>query len=288
MPEIARACATPSQQLSQKPGEAIGTLHALLKSDMRGQGLLPTLAFLVAGLSTFSFCQSPSEPLSGIVQKMEQAQRLQPSSAYAVIREYRLFGSGNSRPSSEVTAELDYRPPHQKTYAIQKHTGSSRGEQVVKRILDHEVELTEHNSLTAALIARNYNFIYLGERSDSGRRYFLLGLQPKRKDKNLLSGTAWVDEKYFLVRHIEGELAQSPSWWVKTVHVEIDFANVAGAWQQARMEAVADVRFVGIQKLQSRTIAGDDTMLTQGSTLREHKSRGIPAELLLVSPDPRH
>ena len=244
---------------------------------------------MVAGLGVFGFCQQPpSEPLPSIVQKMEQAQRMQPSSAYAVIREYRLFGSDNSRPTSEVTAELDYQPPNQKAYAIQKHTGSSRGEQVVKRILDHEVEMTQRNSLAAGLTTRNYNFTYLGERSDFGKHYFLLGLQPKRKDKNLVSGTAWVDEKHFLVRHIEGELAQSPSWWIKTVHVSIDFATVAGAWQQSRMDAVADVRFVGTQTLKSQTIASDDTMLAQASTLREHRTRRLPAELLLISPDGRH
>jgi hypothetical protein len=287
-PKIARARATPSRNYLKEPRKTIGTPHALMVY-MPGHGLLPTLAFIVVGLSAFSFCQQPpSELLPFIVQKLEQTQRMQPSSAYAVIREYRLFGSDSSRPSSEVTAELNYRPPNLKTYAIEKRTGSSRGEQVVKRILDHEVEMTGRNSLAALLTSRNYNFTYLGERADFGNRYFLLGLQPRRKDKNLLSGTAWVDENSFLVRHIEGELAQSPSWWIKTVHVSIDFAHVAGAWQQTRMKAVADVRFIGIQTLQSQTIASDDTMLAQASSQRQHRARSVPAELLLVSPDGRH
>jgi hypothetical protein len=202
-------------------------------------------------LSVFSFSQQPSsEQLSYLVQKMEKAQStMQLSSAYQVIREYRLFGSDNSRPSSEVTAEVDYRPPNQKTYVIQKRIGSSRGEQVVKRILDHQVEMAAHTSLAAVLTTRNYDFSYLGERPDFGKRYFPLGLQPRRKDKNLVAGTAWVDENSLLVRHVEGELAQSPSWWIRKVHVAIDFANLAGAWQQTRMEAVADVRLVGIQRL---------------------------------------
>lgn len=245
---------------------------------------------MVVSLSAFSFSQqAPSEQSSSLVQKMEKAQStMQSSSAYEVIREYRLFGPDNSRPSSEVTAEVDYRPPNQKTYVIQKRSGSNRGEQVVKRILNHEAELAAHNSSATVLTTRNYDFSYLGERTDFGKRYFLLGLQPKRKDKNLVTGTAWVDENSFLVRHIEGELAQSPSWWIKKVHVAIDFANLAGTWQQTRMEAVADVRFVGIQRLQSETIADQGTMLAQAPAQRQRKTRGTPAELLLVSPDERH
>ena len=153
------------------------------------------------------------------------------------------FGAKDSRPIAEVTAALDYRPPNQKTYVVQKSSGSSRGEEVVKRILDHEAELASQNSTSAAeLSTLNYKFRYLGERSDSGKPYFLLSLEPQRKDKNLVAGVAWVDESSFRVRRIEGELAQSPSWWIKKVHVAINFDNVAGAWQQSHMEAVADVK----------------------------------------------
>lgn len=259
---------------------------------MNNRGLLPMLVVIVAILGAFSFGQeSPSGQLSSIVQRLEQAQvMMKPRTGYEVIREYRLFGSDKSRPSSEVTAKLDYLPPNQKTYTIQKHSGSSRGEQIVKRILDHESELAAQNSsAAAALTTHNYYFSYLGERTDFGKRYFLLGLYPKRKDKNLVAGTAWVDENTFLVRHLEGELSQSPSWWIKKVHVAIDFADVAGAWQQTRMEAVADVRCLGTQTMRSETTADVDTMQAQANAQQQRgRTRGIPAELLLVSPNKHH
>ncbi len=255
---------------------------------MKNRWVPPKLALILLSLSVFVFGQElPSGQLASIVKKLEQAQSVtQPRSGYEVIREYRFFGADNSCPSSEVTARLDYRPPDQKTYVIQKRSGNSRGEQVVKRILDHEAELAAHDSSSAAVLTtQNYDFSYLGERTDFGKRYFLLGLQPKRKDKDLVSGTAWVDENSFLVRHIEGELARSPSWWIKKVHVSIDFADIAGAWQQARMEAVADVRLIGTQVVRSQTVA--DAGTTEAQARQRRRSRDIPAELLLLRPDKR-
>jgi hypothetical protein len=248
---------------------------------MMTRWVLPMLALAIAGLSPHAVGQATvSSQLAAIVHNVEAAQP-QPWPAYTVVREYHLFGTGNASLTSEVIAQLDYHPPNQKSYTIQKLSGSSRGEQIVKRILDHEVELITHNSGTL-LNARNYNFNFLGEGSDSGKRYFILGLQPKRKDKDLVAGTAWVDEDNFLVRHVEGELAQSPSWWIKKVHVSIDFADVAGAWQQSRMEAVADVRVIGTQILRSETSADAGAMQAQAADARG-RNRRIPAELLLLS-----
>ena len=254
---------------------------------MNSRVLIPALVFVVVILSASAFCQ---EPLSGqssfIVQKLEQAQSIGPRIAYEVIREYHLFGTNNSRPISEVTAQVDYRPPNQKIYVIQKSSGSSRGEQVVKRILDHEAELASQNSSSAAeLTTHNYNFRYLGERSDFGKRYFVLDLQPKRKDKNLVAGVAWVDESSFRVCHIEGELAQSPSWWIKKVHVAIEFANLAGAWQQSHMEAVADVRFIGTQTIRAETTVNLETAQAQAAVQKRRGNSNLPAELLLVPPN---
>jgi hypothetical protein len=56
------------------------------------------------------------------------------------------------------------------------------------------------------------------------------------------------------VRQIEGEIAKTPSWWLKRVHVKIEFADVEGTWLQTSMEAVADVRMVGPHTLISRVL----------------------------------
>jgi hypothetical protein len=128
----------------------------------------------------------------------------------------------------------------------------------VRRILDHEVESTtatkNPETHTSAVNSENYDFTYLGETTLENQPCYLLGLKPKRKDKDLISGQAWVDKHSLLVRHIEGEVAKTPSWWLKTVRVKLAFAYMEGTWLQTNMEAVADVRFLGPHTLTSRVL----------------------------------
>jgi hypothetical protein len=239
----------------------LGTTTGLLKI-----GILNTFlcAFLCSGAlgqqssgSTAPSLASPS--LQSIIEGMERAQSdVRPQVAYQLIREYRLFGAKSSSSDSEVVAEVDFRPPSSKHYNIQTRSGSSRGEQIVRRILDHEVESTtatkNPETHTSAVNSENYDFTYLGETVLDNQPCYLLGLKPKRKDKDLISGQAWVDKRSLLVRHIEGEVAKTPSWWLKTVRVKLAFAYLEGTWLQTNMEAVADVRFLGTHTLTSRVL----------------------------------
>jgi len=200
---------------------------------------------------------SPAPPIASIVGQMERVQvESRPGVSYQVVREYRLFNEKSATPTSEVVAQVDYLPPDRKTYEIQKHTGSSRGQDVVRRILQHESQMVAGGkSWSGAAIDRNnYDFSYLGEATRDGNSCYLLGLDPKRKETELIRGKAWVDKRSFLIRHIEGQMAKNPSWMLKRVDVKIDFADIGGAWLQTGMEAVADVRFIGNQTLRSQTV----------------------------------
>lgn len=194
-------------------------------------------------------------PLNAIVESMERAQEGAPPVSYQVIREYRLFGAKDSKANSEVIAEVNFRPPARGDYRIQQSSGSDRGLQIVRRLLDHEAERTSQNyKAQTALNRDNYDFDYVGEAILDGQSCYVLTLKPKRKEKELIAGQAWVDQHSFLVRHIEGELAKSPSWWLSKVRVKLGFDDRGGTWLQTEMEAVADVRIVGPHTLQSRIL----------------------------------
>jgi hypothetical protein len=194
-------------------------------------------------------------PLNSIVEALEKAQAgVRPRISYQVIREYRLLGRGDASANSEVVAEVNFRPPADKDYRIQRSSGSHRGQQVVRRILDHEVATTHGDHGHSALNRDNYDFTYLGETILDGQTCHRLALKPKRKDEDLISGEAWIDPHTFLIRQIEGEVARTPSWWLKRVRVKIMFAVFEGAWLQTSMEATADVRIVGPHTLTSRIL----------------------------------
>lgn len=217
-------------------------------------------ATLIALLCSVAMAQqsapSPSMSLDAIVQSLQKAQAMaRPQSPYLVVREYRLFGAKDSKADSEVVAEVSFRPPASKAYRIQRSSGSNRGQQLVRNILDHEVDASSRKSKSSiAVSSDNYIFTYLGEATLDGQPCYVLGLKPKRKEKDLVAGQAWVDQHSFLVRQVEGDVEKTPSWWIKKVHVKLVFDDLDGLWVQTRMEANADVRVVGAHTLTSRLL----------------------------------
>ena len=195
-------------------------------------------------------------PLEAIIQAMQRAQAAgHPQASYQIIREYRLLGARDSKADSEVVAEVNFRPPAFKGYRIQRSSGSSRGQQLVRSILDHEVEARSKDSKASSTLSRdNYSFNYIGEATLDGQPCYILGLKPKRREKELISGEVWVDKHSFFVRQIQGEVEKTPSWWLKKVRVKLVFADLEGMWMQTNMEAVADVRIVGAHTLTSRIL----------------------------------
>jgi hypothetical protein len=230
--------------------------------------------------------QPAGQEFTSVIRRFEEVQRsAKPQAAYEVVREYRLSSGGSSRPSSEVLAQVDYLPPNRKTYSIQKRFGSSRGEEAVKRILEHESSLAGNvtSSTSSAITSDNYTFTNLGDATLNGQICYLIGLSPKRNQQDLILGLAWVDKSTFLIRRLEGQLAKSPSWWLKTVSVKLEFSELSGLWLQTAMEATADVRFIGKQTLQSRTLDHNVSGMVAAKQPAESTRtmrRGIPAELL--------
>ena len=216
---------------------------------MRMRIVFAMLLVLAATLARGSSSADPALTPLMIVQKMERAQAAV-SIASHVKRDYRLSRGSSTTVDSEVIAEIDFRPPGK--YVVEKRSGNSMGALVVKRILEHEVgvAVSSQKSRSAAITRENYLFSYLGEAVLDGQSYYLLGINPRRKQAELIVGQMWVDKQSFLIRRLEGT-AQSPSMWVKKIHVRFDFDCPRGIWTLSNMEAVAEVRFLGDRKLTS-------------------------------------
>lgn len=225
-------------------------------------GLLPLLLLLsisLAGAQEGNQSTHP-DPLPVIVQSMERAQS-EIQLPIRVTREYHLGSTAKLAADSEVVAEVDFTLPGR--YVIQKRDGSGRAEQVVRNILQHEIEIASsvQKSQSRAFSTQNYDFAYLGQTMRNGHRCYLLQINPKRAQPELVSGRAWIDQESFLIRRVEGNLAKSPSWWIKSVHVEINFSTFLDSWVQTTMDAVADVRCFGIRELTSQILSYDTARL---------------------------
>ena len=181
-----------------------------------------------------------------------QFQNHQVAHPYTLVREYELLNRKKSEPST-VTAEVSVVPPGVKQYAIRSTQGGGNGERLVRRVLDHEIEIAPAWK-QAALVEENYSFQLLGRENIDGHDCFVLGLTPRRDSKDLIRGRAWVDAASFNVRRIEGSPAKNPSWWVKHLDVTLQFSQVMGIWLQTALSARAEIRFFGEHIFRGRDV----------------------------------
>jgi hypothetical protein len=171
--------------------------------------------------------------------------------SYQVTRNYKLFlGSDTQKIKSEVVADVTFVPPRFKKFVIGETSGGL-GEAIVRQMLASEAELLKNQAATDISPA-NYDFRFINEQELDHQTCFVLELLPRRKDKNLLQGTVWIDSVTYLIRRIEGEPAKSPSMWMHNVHIALGYGDVSGMWLQTMSESTADVLLLGSHRMVSR------------------------------------
>ena len=215
------------------------------------------VAFLCAqtGLAQQALSEPPN--LATLVRRISeaQAQNRMRTVPYTVTRDYKVFGENTQRPRTEVVAKVNFLPPNMKTYDIDRSTGGM-GEKVIRNILDHEVDATR-DLKTMMVTDQNYRFDYDGEDSIGNVGCYRLTIAPKHDRKDLLNASIWVEKNSYRIIRMEGEPAKSPSFWVKDVHLILDFGEVAGMWMQTEVHALAHLRFGGEYKIVSHDVDYD-------------------------------
>jgi hypothetical protein len=198
-----------------------------------------------------------------ILQRLEdvQHQNSAQSRPYEVTREYKVFRGDDKQPTSEVIAQINFVPPDIKTYKIIQTRGNSRGEKMVRELLDREAESAK-SGLSSEISRTNYDFFFLRRENFGNVPEYVLWIVPKRKDKKLLRGEIWVDASTFRIRRIEGVPARSPSLWLKNIHITLQFAPLGGMWVPVTFDAVATVRLFGQYTLAGLTVRSSESPST--------------------------
>jgi len=163
---------------------------------------------------------------------------------YSVTREYQLFGQDRNNARSQVIATITFLPPDSRNYSVRRADGSAIGEMIVRRVLGREASIAKGMG-SSDINQDNYNFRFVREEAASGHCRYVLQMLPRRKDKNLLHGTIWVDATTYLIRRVEGEPVKNPSWWVRDVHIVLTYTDVGGMWLPTSSEYTARVRMLG-------------------------------------------
>jgi len=89
-------------------------------------------------------------------------------------------------------AQINFVPPAIKTYKITQARGNSKGEKIVRELLDRETESAKKGP-GSEINRTNYDFVFLRQEQFGLAPEYVLRIVPKRKDKYLLRGQIWVD-----------------------------------------------------------------------------------------------
>jgi hypothetical protein len=199
--------------------------------------------------------------LDMILQRLEDTPHQDPaqSQPYKVTREYKLFRGYGQQPTSEVTAEIDFIPPGTMTYKIIKARGNSLGERIVRELLSRETDSVGRKHDTEISRA-NYDFVFLRRQNFGIVPEYVFAIFPKRKEKYLLRGQVWVDAASFRIRRVEGVPAKIPSFWLKDIHLTLQFAEEGGMWLPVTFDGIATIRLFGEYTLTGLNTRSSETL----------------------------
>lgn len=222
-------------------------------------GLLVTLAGAQAN--------SASPNVNIIVERMRAAQqehkaRIHP---FTVKRGYLLMDK-QDQEKAQVVANITVLPPDSKQYQIESGSGGM-GEKILRDIVSKDTEPAK-DAHKRELSPENYDFQLLGEDTLNGRRCYVLAMNPRRNDKDLLRGKLWVDAESYNIHRAEGSVVKNPSWWIHDLYILMSFAEVDGMWMRTFTHAVANVRFKGRYVMESRDL--EYLPLSQTASRRSH------------------
>lgn len=201
--------------------------------------------------------------------------------AYQGKRVYKLDYTGLFGGHAELQVEASYHAPNDKNFRIISETGSKLLiRQVLLKLLQSEREAQEEKNRKALEISpANYVFKLENMEHAADGDFYVLSVKPKSKSKYVYNGKIWVDAKDFAVRRMEGAPASNPSFWVKNVEVQYQWAKFGGFWLPVTNHSVTNVRLGGKAVL---NISYSDYQITGGSEGAPIKS----AEKNPVLPDP--
>ncbi|HEY3128658.1 MAG TPA: outer membrane lipoprotein-sorting protein [Acidobacteriota bacterium] len=165
---------------------------------------------------------------------MEANSRLRERSlaGYTGMRTYRAANGDDDDRKAEMQVRVVYASPSTKDFMILSEEGSGFiRDRVFKKAMETEKEAQHPESKRrSALTTDNYDFTLVGTEKVRGRHCYMVEIRPKRKDKFLVRGYAWIDSLDFAVVRIEGELVKPPSFMTRKVQIVRDYAKVGDFW----------------------------------------------------------
>jgi len=241
------------------------------------------LASLMISLPAVSQQSGVAAPMSAdqVMERVVQMNDLRAKmlDSYSSVRTYHLECHCLSHKSADMAVRMNYLAPDRKEFSILSESGSGTiRDRVFRKLLAAEEEsVRQENQQQSAITPENYTFqISQYEKTDRSEVY-VLGAQPRSKNKFLFRGHIWVDASDFAIMRVEGEPAINPSWWTKKTDFKRNYEKIGEFWLPVSNESVTKVRVFGTAIL---TIEYRDYQITQagGATIAYSQQKSLSAQ----------
>jgi len=209
------------------------------------------IAALLACASTPLIGQAtaaPSLSANEVIAKMfaHDQQRQTAAGGYTGFREYVLDNPGFDKQARMVVS-VTCGPDGTEYFQVVSEQGwKLANNRVLHRMLESEAKTSRPPEFAKVRITSdNYAFQLITVAPLEGRLAYEIRVIPKRQDAYLFRGRIWVDAEDYALARAEGEPAQNPSFWVRSVHFTQEFRKSGEYWLPWSTTSITEARFFG-------------------------------------------
>lgn len=232
----------------------------------------------LAGMFDAKVAAEGGEPATGLIERV-LAQTTRAGVAIRAIREMRA-GTSNGKYRGWMEVETVVNPEEGFSWKVLDEGGSERTRnRIFRELLETEAASWRDGTQDgAALTIANYEFEPLPTAPDGK---VVIRLKPRRSDAKLIAGTLTVSADGYPLC-LEGTLAKSPSFWVKSVALVKRYGRFAGVALPTTIESLADVKMFGQSTLTMRYRYSEVNGRSIPDTIASTPSFGPSAEILKI------
>jgi hypothetical protein len=146
---------------------------------------------------------------------------------YSSVETYLVYRRGSHDVAARREVKVEYVRGKGKTYKEDSRDGSSmiQGRLLDKLILEQALASKPGNREKALLTIDNYQMSLVCPESWGGRPCAKIMLVPRKANKYVLDGFVLVDLSTYHLVHVEGTLAERPSFWAGYAKVVRDYSD---------------------------------------------------------------
>lgn len=224
--------------------------------------LLACLSVPLSGQTT----AAPLPSADAVIARMAANDKHREAAAggYTGIRQYDLENHLSAK-QAHMVVNVTCDPEGTINFQVVSKEGWKSGNSAISQALETESQITRPSMRPMTLVnEENYAFQMIGTALLNGRVAYVIDVVPQRQEIYLFRGKIWVDTEDYALARIEGQLAKTPSYWVRNVSFTFEFRKSGEYWFPSSTTSTSDVRIFGATEVNIRYI--DYTPLSASAT----------------------